>query len=116
MHKLLTDLTVTELRDLIRAELQVLLQRFFDAKAITNSNSIPQQEYIFIEDVMKILGIAKQSVYGRVHRGELPSYKQGKRLIFRRSEIIAIVENGRIPSKGELSFKAESEMIEANHK
>lgn len=44
-------------------------------------------EYWKIEDVMKITGLAKKTIYNLCSKGEIPHLKQRKRLVFIPQEI-----------------------------
>ena len=56
----------------------------------------PQQEdFIKLKEVCKMTGLAKQTIYGRVSRGQIPHYKKGRLLYFKRSEIREWIELGK---------------------
>ena len=49
---------------------------------------------------------AAQTIYGWVHSGLIPYYKTGKKLIFKRSEIEAWINEGRRMSGAEIAAQA----------
>jgi excisionase family DNA binding protein len=49
---------------------------------------------------------AAQTIYGWVHSGQIPYYKTGKKLIFKRSEIEAWINEGRRMSSAEITAQA----------
>lgn len=52
-------------------------------------------DWIFSEDVMKILGISKRTLYRYVREGILPCYKPtGGRLFFKRSDVENLISGG----------------------
>ncbi|MDR0436987.1 MAG: helix-turn-helix domain-containing protein [Bacteroidales bacterium] len=48
-----------------------------------------------IWEAAKIIGKAKQTVYGLVSKKAIPHYKQGKQLYFRSDELTAWIESGK---------------------
>lgn len=52
-------------------------------------------DWIFSEDVQKILGISKRTLYRYVSEGILPCYKPtGGRLFFKRSDVENLISGG----------------------
>ena len=51
------------------------------------SENLEPEEFIDIEEASKILKMPKPSIYGRVHRKQIPVYKRG-RLYFKKSELL----------------------------
>jgi len=68
-----------------------------------------EEEFISIEDVMRITGKAKQTIYGRVSNNTIPYYKAegSRKLRFKKSEIIEWM-NGK-----KLSDEAINKEVEA---
>lgn len=44
---------------------------------------------------MEITGLKRPSIYGLTSTKAIPHYRQGKRLYFKRSELVAWIESGR---------------------
>ena len=63
------------------------------------------------DDVCKLLGMTRISIYRMIKRGDLVAYKKGKNLFFFEDEILSELESGRIRSKSELPISA-NECIE----
>ena len=53
------------------------------------------------DDVCKLLGKTRISIYRMIKRGDLVAYKKGKNLFFFEDEILSGLESGRIRSKAE---------------
>ena len=68
--------------------------------AMMDSVSKPREpEWMFIEEVAALSRTPVNSMYMHNSRGTgPPRYKVGKRLLYRRSEVIAWIESGRIES------------------
>lgn len=55
----------------------------------------PESELLNFDEACDFLGIAKSTGYQRVNRSELPHFKKGRRLYFRKAELIDYIESGR---------------------
>jgi len=47
------------------------------------------------EEAAQLLHIARQTLYSLTSRRKIPFYKQGKKILFRRSELVAWLKEGR---------------------
>ena len=63
-----------------------LLQNAAHAGNITLPKQ-PEKEILTVDDVCKILGLKRGSVYNLTHRQGIPYYKRGQRIYFDRNEI-----------------------------
>lgn len=54
-----------------------------------------QKEILSIEECGSLLNLARQTIYGLCSRRGIPFYKRNKRLYFKRSELLAWIEEGR---------------------
>ncbi len=52
-------------------------------------------EILSIDEVAKLLNLARQTIYGLCSRRAIPFYKKNKRLYFKRSEILTWIDEGR---------------------
>ncbi len=59
-----------------------------------------------IELAMEITGLKRPTIYGLTSARGIPHYRQGKKLRFKRSELIQWIESGRKPSGTELALQA----------
>ncbi|GAB1430892.1 hypothetical protein MASR2M18_17260 [Ignavibacteria bacterium] len=50
--------------------------------------TLPQPEFMTIEQVAAMLNLSPQTIYGKVHRRQIPYTKTGKNLSFRRAAIL----------------------------
>lgn len=54
-----------------------------------------ETEFLSVEELSKFLGLKAKTIYSICRRGELPCYKFGRLLKFKRSDIEAWVEGNR---------------------
>ncbi len=59
-------------------------------RAVTSTHR--EDEWMSAHEVAQILGVKRETIRSIVRRGELPVYRPGKNLVFKRSEVIAWVE------------------------
>ena len=59
------------------------------------NNPEPPPEWLDVDQAADFLNLKKSTVYKKVMLGELPYYKTGKKLKFKRSELEAYIEAGR---------------------
>ena len=79
----------------------------------TSKSNLKKEEEPFInmDEVSKILNLKKATIYGHTHKGTIPFRKQGKRLLFLKSEIYAWVNEGKNISKNDLELKADAYLL-----
>lgn len=61
----------------------------------------PEKEFLTVEETAALLNLTVATMYGKVHRREIPHSKSGKNLIFRRSEIESWIAANRKPTTTE---------------
>jgi len=95
-----TQLSIQEIRNMLREEVR---------KAINESpqvmgNQIP--EYLTIQKLSEMINMAIPSIYGLVHRKQIPYIKRGKKLIFEKSLVEEWLKKGRHKTKREIDMEA----------
>lgn len=66
-----------------------------------------EPEFIGIDEACELLGKARATVYSLVSKRAVPSYKRGKRLYFKKDELLSWIESGRRKTDAELEIEAE---------
>ena len=88
--EIITSFSKTELEQLIVDSVQKCL----------NSRPIPQApamvDELDIDEVAKLTGYRKATIYHKIFTGAIPSSRRGKRLIFSRKEIIRWMQDTTI--------------------
>ena len=73
--------------------------------------SIKEEEtYLNLKEACEFLGIAESTCYQRISRGEIPNFKKGRRLYFKRLELIKYVESGRRKTAEDIDAMAEQHL------
>lgn len=76
-------------------------------------SSTTNEKPLSFTEMCKFLGIAKSTGYQRIGRGEIPHFKKGRRLYFRKSELIEYIESGRRKTRKELEQAAKDYLAQA---
>ena len=78
-------------------------------KLTTNSTTslIDKTEDVFynIDELSKLIGLTKPTIYGHVHRNTIPFIKKGKMLRFSKQDILNWLQDGKSQSKSVLEAK-----------
>jgi excisionase family DNA binding protein len=91
MDKLiLSSLTEAEIKKLVTEGVREAL-----GSSEYKQNPANQSEYVEIDEACKILMKSKPTIYSLVCKKEIPHYKRGKRLYFKRSELLEWLMQGR---------------------
>ncbi|MGB1032733.1 MAG: helix-turn-helix domain-containing protein [Flavobacteriales bacterium] len=73
---------------------------------ITTDGSVknldPIKEFLNISEVSKIIGLEESTIYGLTSKRKIPHYKPGKKLMFKRSEILSWIESSRQATSEEI--------------
>ncbi len=82
-----------------------------------DNNNEPRADHLLtVEQAAQLLHLTVPTVYGLVHRKEVPVCKKGKRLYFSRDELTAYIRTGRKKTVTELTIEAENEFRHLNKK
>lgn len=93
--------------DEISERLQRIENCLISYKQVNQPAQDPNLELpISISEASAITNLAVPTIYGLVHQGRIPSYKQGKRLYFLRSEILTWIKAGRRQTEDEIRTDA----------
>ena len=96
--KVFTHLSEVDLGALL---MQVLVS--FHEQQNATLPALPLPEIGGIEMAMEITGLKRPTIYGLTSSREIPHYRQGKRLYFKRAELLAWIESGRKPTTSEIA-------------
>jgi excisionase family DNA binding protein len=62
-------------------------------------------EFLNIDELSKLIGLTKPTIYGHVHRKTIPFIKKGKMLRFSKQDILNWLQDGKSQSKAVLENK-----------
>lgn len=93
---------VNQLSEKLNAIQQMLAQR------IELETPPIQDELLSVQETASFLRLTVATVYSKVARGELPVMKQGNRLYFSLSELMAFLKTGKKKSTSEINAEAQA--------
>lgn len=106
-----TQLSVQEVRNMLRDEVRQALREFGQNPVKEHS----ENDLLNIQEVAQKLNLAVPSIYGLVHRRQIPYIKRGKKLIFENSQIEEWLKNGRQKTIYDSEKEAENYLYRKDH-
>ena len=94
---------VTELQQAVNEIKLLLLQR-------DHPNVEEPDQLLNIKQAADLLNLSVPTIYGYVHRAEIPVSKRGKRLYFSKLELLDWVKEGRKKTMSEIAQQATSRL------
>ena len=91
-----------ELKELVKASVKDAIQK---AQSIWQRKE-EADEILNADQAAKLLKIAKPTLYSKTSRNLLPYMKQGKKLIFKKSDLLEYLEKGRYLTNAQIEAKA----------
>ncbi|ESU27095.1 hypothetical protein FLJC2902T_22740 [Flavobacterium limnosediminis JC2902] len=70
-------------------------------------NATQEDEFLTIDELTKLIGLTKATIYGHVHRNTIPFIKKGKMLRFSKQDILNWLQDGKSKSKSDLEARAD---------
>jgi len=98
-----TQLSITEVRQLLRQE----LEGFFSNNKLSSANETELDQLLTIQQAGELLKLTVPTLYGYVHRCDIPVCKRGKRLYFSKKDLESWVKEGRKKTTSEISAEAD---------
>lgn len=93
-----------EFKSLLKETLREIL---VEEKILTES----QSTLINIQEAAALLNLAVNTIYEKTSERLIPHYKHGKKVMFKKSELLAWVESGRVKTIHEIRKEAAGQVI-----
>lgn len=61
-----------------------------------------EDEFFNIDELSKLIGLTKPTIYGHVHRNTIPFIKKGRMLRFSKNDILNWLQDGKSKSKADI--------------
>lgn len=78
-----------------KADLEAYSQLLLNVNDSKRTSTASQNEIMTIDEVASFLHLARQTIYGLTSRRAIPFYKKNKQRYFKRSELLAWIEEGK---------------------
>ncbi len=101
------------IKEITPAELQTLVEQSI-RKVLSEPKSEIElretDELLTISEAASLLKLSVPTIYGYVHRSEIPVSKRGKRLYFSKQELLDWIKEGRRKTMSEIAQMASSRL------
>ncbi len=97
-----TQLSVDEVRRMLREEIKGAL-----TEAMPTKEPIEKEIYLNIQQVSELINLAVPTIYGLVHRRQIPFIKRGKKLLFEKDGISQWLQKSRKKTLSEIQKDAD---------
>ena len=81
-----------DLQEIVGSIISKALSEFKKSQSTTTT---PQSDIVFIDEASTITGLKKSTIYLKSSKKEIPHLKKGRKLYFKRSELINWIEEGK---------------------
>lgn len=102
---IILQLDSEQLNTLIQSAVRTALTE----KALTTLQPPTENDWLNADEAAALINLAKATLYGLVHRQEIPHYKKGKKLMFSRAELTHWLKAGK--QKTTADFAAEAKTL-----
>jgi excisionase family DNA binding protein len=100
-------LSPEEIQELIEQTVRVTIEAVIQEFKLNGQKEI-QKEILNVTETADFLYLAKQTIYGLTSKGEIPYFKRGNKLYFKRSLFVEWINAGRRKTNSEIQFEAEA--------
>ena len=104
--------------DTIPRALDQLFLEIHEIKQLLQEKGLQSQaetdQPLTIKQAAELLSLSVPTLYGLVHKAQIPVSKKGKRLYFSRQELIAWIKSGRKKTIYEIKVEAENYLANNN--
>ena len=98
--------------EVTKADLIAFANALVQAKVEQETPVLKEEEDIVdFDKALAILGYASPTLYAKTSRGEIPHYKRGRKLFFRKSELISWIEKGKIKTTKDIDDIAKNYLL-----
>lgn len=98
-------------RDEFKSLLKETLREILEEDRIESSD---RSTLINIQEAAALLNLAVATVYEKTSEKLIPHYKHGKKIMFKKSELLAWVESRRVKTIHEIRKEATSQILKAH--
>lgn len=109
-EKRLIDLTVGELREILKNERETSLNKI-EIPPPTDNN-----QFLEMEEAAKVLHITKDTLYGICHRKEIKYSKPGKKNLFKMVDLLNYLEGGEVETLSDIENKMNNSILGKRNK
>jgi len=84
-----------------------LISKNINSENPISSKGSNDDEFLNIQEVSKLIGLTKPTIYGHVHRNTIPCIKKGKMLRFSKKDILNWLNDSKNQTQSELNDRVD---------
>ena len=102
----------------IDAKLSNIERLLLEIKRLPNEkvNEPQAEELLTVQGAAKFLSLSVPTIYGLIHKGEIPVMKRSKRCYFSKNELINYLKQGRKKTVSEIAIETDEFLAENRKK
>lgn len=104
METVFLSLTKSDFQDLIAETVNSCLRH----NQPTNTPQQPTDELLTVQDAANLLRLSVPTIYGLIHKGEIPVMKRSKRCYFSKVDLIEYLKAGKKKTFTEIANEADT--------
>jgi excisionase family DNA binding protein len=89
-NNLLVTITVKQLRDLVREELQAAM-----GQRMTTNTTNPEKAYLNVESAAALSDLGKSTIRLYIRQGKIPAHHVGRRILIERADLVKFLNSNR---------------------
>lgn len=91
---------INELQESVKNIERILLNK-------SNENKTKEEEFLTVKETAEFLSLSVPTIYGLIHKGEIPVMKRSKRCYFSKIELINYLKLGKRKTLNEIEKEAD---------
>jgi excisionase family DNA binding protein len=95
----LIHITVDEFKTLVRETVSEIISETL--KNTLNNSEVSPKEFMNVKEASEFLNLAVNTLYEKTSNRTIPHFKSGAKLLFKRSELIKWLEEGKVSTAAE---------------
>jgi excisionase family DNA binding protein len=107
METVFLSLTKSDFQDLLAETVNSCLKH----NQPTRPTQQPTDELLTVQDAAQLLRLSVPTIYGLIHKGEIPVMKRSKRCYFSKVELINYLKQGRKKTLAEIATEADNYLL-----
>jgi excisionase family DNA binding protein len=94
----------------LRQDVKSIL-KFLEEHGNFRQSSNQTEKFLTVPQAAEFLNLATQTVYGLIHRKQIPCFKRQKRVYFSKPDLTAWLESGRLKTHDEIAAECHPTLI-----
>lgn len=94
-------------KDELKRLLEESIRKILNENISVSEETTRKDVILNVKEASELLNLAKQTIYGLTSRNQIPFFKRGKKLYFKKQELLKWIEEGRAKTTTETNKEAD---------